>query len=385
MVDKNLLSSRSSIGNSRSSMLRLLTKTFAFLIGLNLLFAFIDPIATIGSMSLYNSIFPGRLRLPYGDDPDLSFNLTVNQLDAMFASHVVDSKADKGSEYRVFLIGDSSVWGFLLGPEETLAAQLNQLDLHSSDGRRMNFLNLGYPTLSLTKDLLLLDYAQRYEPDLILWFVTLESLPVKKQLTSPILTLNPEAANDLIDQVDLELDDLGGTLEIPSFWERTIIGRRRILADILRHQIFGVLWTATHVDHHIPATYNQRTEDLSEELTFQGMLPEQFSLSDMAFGVLQAGIDLSQAPIVVVNEPIFLSEGKNSDLRYNFYYPIWAYDQYRSSLIQEADLLGWELLDMWNLLPGDVFTDSAIHYNAEGVNLVIANLLSSQLLSIPSN
>ena len=366
-------------------MLRLLLKIFIFFIGLNVLFAFIDPIPTIGRMSLYNSFYPGRQRLPYGDDPDLSFNLTVNQLDAMFASHIVDRKADNESEYRIFLIGDSSVWGFLQKPEETLAGQLNQLDLQTSDGRRIKFFNLGYPTLSITKDLLLLEYAQGYDPDLILWFVTLESLPVKKQLTSPVLTLNPEAATNLLEQLDLKLDDMDGNLELPSFWERTIIGRRRILADILRHQIYGVLWTATKIDHHIPAIYDQRTEDLTEDLTFQGMLPGEFSRSDMAYEVLQSGIDLSQAPTILVNEPIFLSEGKNSDLRYNFYYPIWAYDLYHSSLLDEAEMRGWELIDIWDLLPGDVFTDSAIHYNSEGVDLVISQLLSSQSFIIQEN
>lgn len=363
-------------------MLRLLVKSIVLFIGLNIVFAFIDPIPAIGQLSFYNSIFPGRQRLPYGDNPDLSFNLTVNQLDAMFASHIVDDKSNEGLEYRIFLIGDSSVWGFLQRIEETLAGQLNELELQTSDGRSIKFFNLGYPTLSLTKDLLILDYAQRYQPDLILWFVTLESIPVKKQLASPVLTLNPESTTDLLNRVELKLAGIDGNLELPSFWGRTIIGRRRILADMLRHQILGVLWTATEVDHHIPATYEQRTEDLSEDLTFQDMLPGEFSQSDMAFEVLQAGIDLSQAPILIVNEPIFLSDGKNSDLRYNFYYPIWAYDQYHASLLKEAEQREWALTDLWDLLPGDVFTDSAIHYNSKGVDLVISELLSSQTFPI---
>ena len=361
-------------------LLRLLTKTLLCFIGLNILFAWIDPIPELGGLTLYNAIYPGRQRLPYGDDPELSFNLTVNQLDALFASHVVDAKFDSEQEYRIFLIGDSSVWGFLLRPEETLAARLNQLDLHTSDGRRMSFFNLGYPTLSLTKDLLLLDYAQRYDPDLILWFITLESIPVDKQLTSPLLALNPEATIDLLKRTRLELEETQGQLVVPDFWEKTIIGRRRILADIIRHQIYGILWSATGIDQRIPATYNLRSEDLSDEREYQGLLPEQFSASDLSLNVLQAGMSLSSAPIILINEPIFISEGRNSNIRYNFYYPIWAYDQYRAYLVNEAHESGWELVDLWDLLPGEDFTDSAIHYNPAGVELVIAELLTSPLL-----
>ncbi|TFH31909.1 MAG: hypothetical protein E4G99_13405 [Anaerolineales bacterium] len=239
--------------------------------------------------------------------------------------------------------------------------------------------------MSLTKDLLLLEYAQRYEPDLVLWFVTLESLPKEKQFASPLLTLNPGAALDLFDHAELGFTDNAEEFELPGFWEKTLIGRRRLLADIIRHQIYGALWTATGIDHYIPATYDLRSEDLSDELTFQGMLPEQFSASDMAFEALRAGMDLSQAPVILVNEPIFISKGINSDIRYNFYYPVWAYDRYRSDLAEEAQVRNWKLLDIWELLPGDVYTDSAIHYSTEGVRRVIAELLSSQLLPVATN
>jgi hypothetical protein len=365
--------------------MRMLIKIVFFLIIINVIFALLDPIRSVGKLSLYNLLFPGRLRLPYGDDPELSFNPTVNQVDAMFATHIISGKPKNESEYRVFLIGDSSVWGFLQRHDETLAAELNRAKLQTSDGRSVQFYNLGYPTLSLTKDLFLLDYAQRYQPDLILWFITLESLPVQKQSDSPILLLNPEAVRDALDRSELTLSNVESILKVPDFWQRTMIGRRRMLAEIIRHQIYGVLWTATGVDHHIPATYNLRTEDLTNDLAFQGLFPESFSTSDMAFNVLQSGVEHSPAPIILINEPIFISEGENSDIRYNFYYPIWAYDLYHSTLVNEARARGWMLVDLWNLLPSELFTDSAIHYNQEGVRRVISVLLSSEYLPFSNN
>jgi hypothetical protein len=86
----------------------------------------------------------------------------------------------------VLLIGDSSTWGFLLPPGQTLAAHLNAAGLRHPDGRKVRVYNLGYPVMSLAKDLLILSRAaNRYEPDLIVWPLTLESFPYDKQLFPP--------------------------------------------------------------------------------------------------------------------------------------------------------------------------------------------------------
>jgi hypothetical protein len=319
--------------------------------------------------------------MPYGDDPSLSFNVTVNQLDAMFASHIIQGTQKESSEFRVLLIGDSSVWGFLQENEETITSRMNQRELKTPDGKDVRFYNLGFPTLSLTKDLLILDYANRFQPDLILWFITLESLPYQKQLDSPLLQFNPQATTTLIDKHGLMIGGVDAMLNPDGFWERTIIGRRRLLAELFRHQIYGILWTATAVDQHIPESFGQRAEDLEDDLTFQGLTEGELTRDGMAFDVLKVGIDSSSAPVLLVNEPIFISTGENSDIRYNFYYPIWAYDTYLDLLEEEARNHAWDLIDLWDLLPGEVFTDSAIHYDSEGVELVITELLSSPYLS----
>ncbi|MCZ7670394.1 MAG: hypothetical protein M5U34_26160 [Chloroflexi bacterium] len=41
-------------------------------------------------------------------------------------------------------------------------------------------------------------------------------------------------------------------------------------------------------------------------------------------------------PVLLINEPMFISSGRNSDLRYNAFYPRWAYDQYREMLGETA-------------------------------------------------
>jgi hypothetical protein len=65
-------------------MLRIGIKAIVLILVANLCFAVLNPISSLSQISLYNTVFPGRPRLPYGDDPSLSFNVTVNQLDALW-------------------------------------------------------------------------------------------------------------------------------------------------------------------------------------------------------------------------------------------------------------------------------------------------------------
>jgi hypothetical protein len=69
---------------------------------------------------------------------------------------------------------------------------------------------------------------------------------------------------------------------------------------------------------------------------------------------------------MIINEPMYISRGKNSDVRYNFYYPRWAYDDYRQ-LMQEISLQnGWLYFDYWNGIPPEQFSNSAVHLTPQG-------------------
>jgi hypothetical protein len=51
----------------------------------------------------------------------------------------------------------------------------------------------GLPDPVAGKDLMLLEEAMQYQPDLVIWLVTLESFPLDRQLDSPIAANNPAA------------------------------------------------------------------------------------------------------------------------------------------------------------------------------------------------
>jgi lysophospholipase L1-like esterase len=348
------------------SLPRLAIKTVCLFIAINLVYAPINPLPALGHLSAYNILFPGRLRLPYGENPSQSYNLSLFSLEAMFASHAVATPKNP-SEYRVVLIGDSSTWGYLLKPDQTLSAKLNAAKLTRPDGRQVHVYNLGYPTLSLAKDLMILKRSLRYQPDLIIWLVSLESFPRDKQLSSPIVQHNPTEMQALIQTYAINLDPNDPGFVRQSFWQNTLLGQRRALADLLRLQLYGVMWAATGIDQYYPASYEPPQVDLPADQTFHGLVPPILKPEDLSLDILQAGFQAAgETPVLLVNEPIFLSSGENSNIRYNFFYPRWAYDQYRQMLAAQSLAHGWDYLDLWQLLPAQEFTNSAIHVTPAG-------------------
>ncbi|MBN1967544.1 MAG: SGNH/GDSL hydrolase family protein, partial [Anaerolineae bacterium] len=238
--------------------------------------------------------------------------------------------------------------------------------------------------MSLLKDVLLLDYAMRYDPDLIVWLVTAESFPADKQLFPPPVQNNPGPVRDLIAAYDLHIDPQDTRFVEPDFLGRTIVGQRRALADLLRLQLYAVPWAITGIDQYLPDDYTPRTEDFDEDLSWGEAFPEPQPLSedDLAFEVLRAGLARAgDVPVLLVNEPMFVSAGINSELRYNFFYPRWAYDAYHALLDTAANEQGWHYVDLWDALPNEVYTDSPVHYTPDGAQM-LAERVSAVVLEL---
>jgi hypothetical protein len=77
---------------------------------------------------------------------------------------------------------------------------------------------------------------------------------------------------------------------------------------------------------------------------------------------------------------MFVSHGQNSDIRYNFFYPRWAYDDYRALLSSQAAARGWQYADLWDAVDNDQFTDSPIHMTVGGTGQ-LAGRLSAPILA----
>ena len=102
----------------------------------------------------------------------------------------------------------------------------------------------------------------------------------------------------------------------------------------------------------------------------------------MHFDVLKAGISRAlPVPVLIINEPIFVSSGVNSDLRYDAFYPRWAYDNYRELLTTQSKDNDWNFVDLWNAISADQFTDSAVHLTPAGSHQ-FADIVGSAMMKL---
>ncbi|MCW1967676.1 MAG: SGNH/GDSL hydrolase family protein [Anaerolineae bacterium] len=369
-----------------NTLTRILVKALLLFVVVNLIFAVGNPMPLLGKLSVYNGLVPGRQRLSFGYRPDRDYNLVTHHFDALFAAHEI-ARPKASDEFRVLLIGDSATWGYLLPPQHTLAATLNQQQLRSKDGRKLRVYNLGYPDFSLTKDALILQRALAYQPDLVLWLVTLNSLPLDRQSEHVLVRRNPDAVSKLIAAAPpasiRSVDPTAPNFERPTWWERTLVGQRRDLADLLRLQLLGVMWAVTGVDQDFPDANERYSRDLEADDGMRGLSAasigsKTLSEADLALDLLAAGHAIAKqanVPLVLVNEPIAVTNGKNSDRRYNSFYPRWAYDQYRGLMSALTQRNGWRYLDAWNTLPPDEFTNTPVHRTPRGENILAQQLL----------
>ena len=347
---------------------RVLAKGMILFIVINLVSAAI-PIP-YGKLSVYNILLQGRERFPFAEEaPEKIYNLTITNLDAMFSSHIIASPKSK-DEYRVVLLGDSSVWGASLRPEDTLAGQLDAANLITCNGRKVHAYNLAYPRNSITKDVLILSDTMRYKPDLIIWITTLGSLTPDRRLDHPIVQSNPTRLYELNHKYDLKFDFSTINFYHTSFLDRTVFGYRRDIFDWARLQLYGVLWAATGIDQVYRNSFKVYSlPELTEDVSFLDWQPPTFDPQLLSLDMLEAGMEIAgKTPVILVNEPILIiSDQKNSDLRYDPSYPRWVYDQYRQVMDEESRKNGWQYIDLWDLVPSTEFWgDTDLHLTPAG-------------------
>jgi hypothetical protein len=342
----------------------------------NLAFAIIDP--PIERFSLYNSFFPGRLRFPFGEGIT-DYDLTIDELDAIFASHTISSHTKPLDEWRVIILGDSSIWGEKLATKQTLSSQLNLLRLTCGE-KTIQFYNLGYPHPFALKDLVILQRALHYEPDAILWPITLNTIRYKEP--NPFLIANHQEAASIVRKLGINYDPSLLDVQPLPLHERTIIGQRNRLSRLFIEQWFGFHWAAGIEPEFTAKPPGSIENDQREDIRIGLIQPPSRITEITLFELLDAGFALAgNIPILLVNEPMFIATGENSHLRYNQFYPRWAYDEYRQIMEERARKNGWNYLDAWNAIPNEFFSDTPLHLTAEG-EARLANIIAPKLGNI---
>jgi hypothetical protein len=338
---------------------RVLLKTLALFAVINVVFMLLYPVLTLDRISVYNTLVPGRQRLPVSNAAGNTYNLGLYRVEQMFSTHEINGAPKAGDEFRVLVFGDSGTWGSLLRPEETLAGQINALGLSVKDGRKVKAFNLAYPETTAIKDLVLMHYAMRYQPDMIVWPLTLEAFPNDYRWYHPIVKNNPDVMRDLITNYGLQRD-ISEIYDVRRL-DRTLVGRRHEMADMLRMQFYGLMWGATGID--TPYEHErQPANDLEANPNYLTMKPPALSEADLAFNALDVARNVAgDVPILLVNEPMYVADGTNSDIRYNKFYPRWAFDQFRPMFAEQASRIGADYIDLWNFIAPDQFTDTELH------------------------
>jgi hypothetical protein len=230
------------------------------------------------------------------------------------------------------------------------------------------------------KDFLIMDKIREYDPDMFLWAITLDSFRNRTIFKNYFLNPYATRVRELVDEyhlVNLDIENLSH----PTFWDRTIISQRSRLKKIFLLQLHGVGWSATNLDYFYQS-WQPLSQDQSREDMFFDASQHKLEPDNMLFDVLEAGYELSgNHPLLVVNEPIFIASGANSDIRYNEFYPRWAYDEYLNYLDQWMRINHHDYLNAWNLLPSSEFTDTPFHRTPAGEE-AFAEYLVPQILNL---
>jgi hypothetical protein len=336
--------------------LRILIKAALLFVIFNYLFCFV-PDSALWRVSLYNTILPGEPRFPRENNIDFIFNV-----------HEIASSPRRADEYKVVVLGDSSVWGYTLDPNETFSGIINASGMSTCKGQPIHAYNLGYPGTSIFRDALILHQALTYKPDLVIWNVTLLSmLDSKLDIEFGALpSSNPEITQKLVGQYKLSIK-ITPTI-VPALQNKSFLNRREEIARFIKYQLDGIRRQATGrepVDKAIPPLAMDVAGNGSFNRDELHVKPATIS-NLLEFDVLNAGIRMAgSAPVIIINEPIHIVSGKNSDIRYDTLYPRWAYDQYRTLMAMKAKQYHWDYVDLWNIIPPSEFT-SIFHRTVKG-------------------
>ncbi|HEY5730185.1 MAG TPA: SGNH/GDSL hydrolase family protein [Anaerolineales bacterium] len=361
--------------NTKTRPIHIFTKALILFVLIDVSYGLIQP--SIAEYSAYNVIFPGLKRMPFetGENP---YSITIEDVDVMFAAHEISTEK-RPDEIRVALIGDSSVFGESLSNDDTLAGQWNRAN-NQCNGKTIKIYNLGYPHPSIIKDLVFIDEAAARKPDLVVWFITLNTM-MNQHRQNPFIDENRLRALQIMETYDLPLGTRKELSERPThFYDQTLLGQRTFLARWLKLQALGLIWLAVGDDLPVSSLELMLSHDVKKSPVYRDMLPGADLRPSLLLDSLPAGYDLAEGiPILLVNEPIFIAQGFNSSIRYNDLYPRWVYDQYRDILAGQTSLHSWQYLDLWDAVPPEYFTNSPLHVNAEGERLLMEQIAPSLL------
>lgn len=332
----------------------------------------INPVRQLIQLNTYGLFDDGRQRLVYPSD------LQNGQLPvgAQLRTHAIHYQPPAG-EFRVVVLGESGIAGWGLTDEQTLTAQLNAMPL-TVEGQPVRVYNLAYPAPSAPRDVVIMEAALAYQPDLILWFVTAASLDNSERLVGA----NRVFFNANRTRVEALLGDYrtldgwyarqgANLIDQPPWWHTY---------SAIREQELLPVWARTLFYPFTPpelAMTDVRVgqQPLPDEARFMLGHPGFEQMPNPTWDWLDVGCRHALnkgAQLTLINRPVLVGEG--AEEVYNSLYGVALYDAYREAMLTYTTEHNITYLDLWDLIPPEHYTDTPLHADAQGYGILAAEI-----------
>jgi hypothetical protein len=319
--------------------MRVIIKALILFIGLNLLLNSFPNL----SYPVFRQLLPKLSKFPiyavyYDSQSAHGFGVqNVFDINVLFNTHLISYEQKPANQYRIIFIGDSTV------RDGDIYSMVNQ---QACGGKTLHAYDLGYYGASATKDLMLLQGAMKYSPDLIVWPLTSRTLSGEPK---DFALANPEDLNNLISNDGLLLPaNKSFTNGMSLFSEE---GKIRLQTRLFFD--YEVLFPAIRSPQKIILTAANDVK--AANLTNQEAAPGN---GDYSFSALMAASQIAgDVPLMLIDMPRPSSVITQAD-----------YLQYRQEMLSLNAEGHWSYFDLSNLIPDKDFIDK-IHRNADGETL----------------
>ena len=116
-------------------------------------------------------------------------------------------------------------------------------------------------------------------------------------------------------------------------------------------------------EYLLPGAAGYHTAHSSRSRRSTVRLPGYDVIPNRQWELLRAGQQMAHeanVPLLVVNEPIYIGSGQNSDVNYNSFYERNLYDRFRAALAEFTQQHAMTYLDLWNFLPARRFLQHVV-------------------------
>jgi hypothetical protein len=370
---------------SPRQFLRVLLKALVLLIIFDVLQMALGLGNALDRWSIYRAFTPPTMRLglaeQIGDPAWWRLNVLLD------AHEIAQPKAP--DEYRVVFLGDSSTFCLYCRAGEAIPKDVTDLGV-TIDGKRVRGYNLAYPGPDWLKDILILKHALHYQPDAIVWLVTAKgssNQPTPAQPDAHLFTrINADELPELQRRYGFNTWETRHYAAADAWYQSSIWLRGGRIRDWLVLLARTLRNAALYPDDDRTKQYLLPGEPVTQrpirnpaEITSDQ--PGYGTLPNDRWDLLLVGQRMAQEagiPLLIVNEPIYLASGLHSDVNYNSDYERAVYDRFRNAMTSFTREHRLRYLDLWNHLPPEEFSNTALHYNLPG-NIHIAEEIAAEL------